>query len=112
MTQAETRTRIDIIAAQVMTERLQQGNASYVDLAEVANLSPASVGRWMRLMKQAGRVHITGYAPDKGGRPFTPLYTWGPGTDLQRPGANKTPAMRMAEIRARRKALIQQLKKD
>lgn len=106
----KARNRIDIIAAQLMQQRLVQGNASYEELAQVANISPASAGRWMRLMKEAEMVHITSYGDDKLGRPFIPLYTWGKGVDLARPGQSRTPAQRMASLRERRSALIEQLK--
>ena len=104
------RKRIDIIAAQLMQRRLEKGNASYEDLAKVAGISVGSVGRWMRLMKDAQLVRITNYAEDRLGRPFIPLYTWGKGEDLPRPGQKRTAAERMAELRHRRDQLIQQLK--
>ena len=109
---SKERSRIDIIAAQLMQRRLEQGNASYDDLAKVGGVSKASAGRWMRLMKDAELVHITDYAEDRLGRPFIPLYTWGKGADLPRPGHSRTAAERMANLRQRRAELIEKLKSN
>lgn len=109
---SKTRNRIDILAAQLMQRRLEQGNASYNDLAAISGVSVASVGRWMRLMRDAEMVHVTAYSEDRLGRPFVPLFTWGKGQDLPRPGQSRPAAVRMADLRQRRAALIEQLKKS
>lgn len=112
MSEVKTRSRIDIFAAQIMKTRLEQGDAGYDELSQLTNLSVASVGRWVRLMRESGHTRITSYGPDRKGRPFVPLFTWGAGPDLPRPGQARPAKERMAELRSRRQAMRGQITKD
>lgn len=78
------------------------GDQSYDDLVRETGLSKERVAYFMRTVR--GEVRISGYGPDKNGRLFVRLFSWGSGPDEPRPGRTLTAAEQMRKLRARRRA--------
>lgn len=104
------RTRIDALATLVLERQLRVGRQSYDALAEAIGANKAAVMRWMKKMREARLVHVAEWGPDKNGRLFVPLFSWGVESDAPRPGPSTTPAARMAAHRARQAALAEKLR--
>lgn len=77
---------------------------TYRELSEISGLPLPSIRRWVKNLQAAGFAHVAGYAPDRAGRMFVPMWAWGAGADAARPGPRRTAAERMRDSRARRKA--------
>lgn len=94
---------------QLMT-RLKESPATYEQLSAFSGVSKRALSRFIALLREPNvspnNVYISSYAPDRNGRPFVPLWAWGPGQqDAPRPGDTKTDAQRMKEARAAKKNL-------
>lgn len=87
-----------------MIEELQSKSHSYDSLSEAVGLSKVAVATWIKAMRRAGLIHVSGWTDDKRGRKFTPLYSWGKQNDVPRAGQARTAAERMRAYRARMKA--------
>lgn len=92
-----------VLAAR-MTDALQKGQHTYDSLADLVGLSKVAVATWIKVMRKAGFVHVSGWAEDVRGRKFTPMFSWGAGPDIARAGQARTSAERMRAYRARMKA--------
>lgn len=108
--------RMTLLHAELLREKLVENAMSFEQMAKVVNLSKAAVQRWAKSMREAGRMYVEAYGPDVNGRPFVPLHRWGTGTDATRPGHTMTDAERMRVKRAEaaenlRKNLVDMLKK-
>ena len=106
-------TRITILHTEILREKLLESPMTFDQMAEAVGLSKAAVQRWIKSMREANRVYVSGYAPDKNGRPFVPLHRWGVGENAKRPGQTIKPADRMRAKRAAeqtRKSLIGKMK--
>lgn len=86
-----------------MTDALQKGRHSYDSLGEMVGLSKVAVATWIKAMRKAGFVHVSGWTDDVRGRKFTPMFSWGNGPDIARAGQARTSAERMQAYRARLK---------
>ena len=93
-------TRMTMLHAEVLRDRMVNEAMTYNRMAEVAGLGKTAVQRWARDMRAAGLIYVAEYGPDKNGRLFVPLYKWGRGRDAERPGDKETPADRMRAKRA------------
>lgn len=89
-----------------MRTALVEKPRTYDELAEISGLSKIAVARWVHQHRteSVGLIHISGYAKDVRGRLFVPQFSWGAGSDAQRPGYQRTAADRMRDMRARRTA--------
>ena len=76
---------------------------SYDELAQISGLNKPAVARFIKTMKAEGAVHRAAWGADKNGRAFLPLFRWGEGSDVERPGPSISPAERMARLRLQRK---------
>lgn len=99
-----TQTRCTPERALKMQQMMTKRPRSAEQLMAFTGLSKESVLLWVRKMRAAGAVRIAGWADDDRGRNAVPLYAWGSGADAER-RAPKTAAQRMAEVRARRRAV-------
>jgi len=88
-----------------MQAAMQIEPQSYDALSAVSGLSNAAVAHWLKTLRALDPkpVHIAGWAPDVNGRLFVPLWAWGTKPDAPRPGQSRTPAERMAALRAAKK---------
>ena len=83
---------------------LSQASMTYDEMVEAVDLKKPTIAAWVKQMRAAGCIHISGYNPDKNGVIRVPLFRWAPGhADAPRPGPARTPAERMAALRADRK---------
>ena len=100
----ETRRRITTATSLRMVEALRAKGHTDAELAEKFGLGAPAVGRWRRALgEETGLIHVEGYAPDAMGRPFTPIWRMGAGTNAERPGRALTAAEQMRKTRANRK---------
>lgn len=100
----ETRRRITTATSLAMADALKKRGYTDQALADAHGLGAAAVARWRRLLREeTGNVYVEGYALDAMGRPFTPIWRMGAGTDAERPGRTLTPAEQMRKTRANRK---------
>ena len=93
------------ISATLVIRLHEGGPATYDQLCAFSGLSKRAMSRWIASQRIEGqrRIYIAGYAPDRCGRPFVPIWAWGNKPDAQRPGDSKTDAQRMKDMRAARK---------
>ena len=98
-------TRMNPITSAKMLEAVRKMPRTQAWLASEFSLKNDAVGRWARLMRKAGLLHISRYELDSRGREFAQVLSHGPGQDAERPGPRLTAAQRMAALRARRKGL-------
>ena len=84
-----------------MLNALLKAPRTYDQLEAASELNKPAVATWVKAMRAAGHLHISGWVPDCRGRMFTPVFAWGAGTDVKRAGQARTSAERM---RAYRKA--------
>ena len=73
-------------------------------LCGLADLSMPVVTRFIRQMQDANALHIGAWARDARGYPTIEQYMWGKGVDAVCPIKNESSAVRMAALRAKRKA--------
>lgn len=100
----ETRRRISPATSLRMVEALRAKGYTDAQLAKQFGLGAPAVGRWRRtIAEETGLIHVEGYAPDAMGRPFTPIWRMGAGTNAERPGRTLTAAEQMRKTRANRK---------
>ena len=78
---------------------------TYEQLCEEGGLTPQRAAYWRKT--NAEFIRIAGWAPDKNGRLFVPVFFWGPGEDVPRPGRALTSAERMRALRQRRRLAAQ-----
>lgn len=97
-----SRKRNNPARAHAMQEAMSVRPCSADDLAVVSGLGKPAVQHWLRQLRALvpAPIHIGGWGPDCNDRLFVPLYSWGPGTDVARPGPKETAAQRMARLRA------------
>lgn len=96
------RNHISLVGSLQLQQLITGKEMTVNEMVESSEYTYASVSRWIRKMRSAGAVYISGYAPDKNGRLFVPKHTWGKGEDAVRPGALLTDAERMRAYRTRR----------
>ncbi len=87
-----------------MTTALLKGPQTYDQLATISGLSKVGVATWVKAMREAKAVHISGWTADVRGRMFTPAFAWGDKPDVARAGQARSSAERMQAYRARQKA--------
>lgn len=104
-----SRDRITILHTELLRENMLKQPMSFDQMAELAGLSKQSVQRWVRAIRAAKLMYIAAYGPDVNGRLFVPLFAWGKGDDVERPGQVRTAAERM---RAKRSADAELLRKS
>lgn len=75
---------------------------TYDELVTVTGMVKPRVARWVKNNRKD--IRVTSWAPDKNGRPFVPVFSWGAGADVPRPGRALTPAEQMRKVRERRAA--------
>lgn len=85
----------------VMQKEMAAAPCSYDRLAQVSGLDKRAVQHWIKQIR--ANVHIAGWGEDRRGRKFVPLFQWGAGNDVPRPGQSRTAAERMRALRADRK---------
>ena len=88
----------------LICEMLKAGPQRYADLMLVTGLSKQTLFTLVKQLRTAKMARIAGYAKDVRGRLFVPLFAWGGEADEPRPGAQRTAADRMRDMRARNAA--------
>lgn len=99
--------RMTAVAAATVGDLLKIKGHTYQQLAETTGLSIRALTRFVRSDRSAERmaagkhsIYVAGYAPDKNGRSFVPIWRWGRGReDAPRPGRMLTPAEQMRKSR-------------
>lgn len=86
-----------------LQEALTEKPTTRADLARRVGLHPNTIGKWLKAMRDEGRVCIWEWGKAADGRLTVPIYLWAPDGDAPRPGPKLTPAERMRELRKRRK---------
>ena len=90
-------TRQSMELARMLTDKPM----TYDELELFSGVSKTRLARWVKANRRD--LFVAGYAPDKRGRPFIPMWQWGVGVDARRPGPVMTSAERMRALRAMRK---------
>lgn len=93
--------RMSVKKSLELRELLLTTPMTYEQLCEAGRLSPQRAAYWRK--SNAENIFVSDWAPDKNGRLFVPVFSWGVGEDKPRPGRTLTSAERMRELRARRK---------
>ena len=88
----------------LMCEMLKSGPQRYADLMLMTGLSKQTVFQFVKQLREARFVHVSGFTHDTRGRLFVPLFQWGGEADTPRPGPQRTAADRMRDMRARNAA--------
>lgn len=101
--------RIDIAAMLALQAELAKRPCTYADLRAVSGLGRDAVFRWVKRMRAVRAMHLCGWSLDARGRQFVPMFKLGAGDDAPRPGQRRTPAERMAALRAARAQAISTL---
>jgi hypothetical protein len=100
----QTRRRVTISETLAMTEALKKRGYTDAELGVAFGMSSATAGRWRRkLAEETGTVYVEDFGPDARGRLFVPVWRFGNGQNVERPGDAITPQERMAKLREDRK---------
>ena len=72
------------------------------EMSDATGFSYGAVARWVRKMRAAKAIHVSGYAVDAVGREITQKFLAGEGVDAPRPAKQRTDAERMRIYRSKR----------
>ena len=75
---------------------------TYDQLCAVSGLNKTAVATWVKSMRAAGLMWISGWEKDCRDRLIVSVFSWGRGIDVPRAGQARTTAQRMALHRARK----------
>lgn len=84
-----------------MIQLLTVRGHTYDQLVEATGIAKTRIAHWLK--NNMSSVRVVAWAPDKNGRPFVPVWQWGEGVSLPRPGPAMTSAERMRVFRAKQK---------
>ena len=76
---------------------------TYDQLCAVSGLNKTAVATWVKSMRTAGLMWISGWEKDCRDRLIVSIFSWGKGEDIKRAGQARTAAQRMAVHRAKNK---------
>ena len=76
---------------------------TYDQLCAVSGLNKTAVATWVKSMRAAGLMWISGWEKDCRDRLIVSVFSWGVGKDVPRAGQARTTAQRMALYRANKK---------
>lgn len=76
---------------------------TYDQLCAVSGLNKTAVATWVKSMRAAGLMWISGWETDCRDRLIVSVFSWGKGIDIERAGQARTTAQRMAIYRAKKK---------
>lgn len=93
--------RMTVALSLKLRQLLQESPKTYEQLAELSGINQSRVARWRK--SNAEFIHVDHWAPDKNGRLFIPVFSWGAWPDKPRPGRVLSSAERMRIHRARAK---------
>ncbi len=96
--------RISTLQSLELRDLLAGQPRSYDALVSATGIGKPRVARWVK--NNRASLRIADWAPDKNGRLFVPMFEWGVGEDLPRPGRVLTPAEQMRKVRERRAAAL------
>ncbi len=102
MTAAPPR-RMTASRALLIQRLLHKEPHSLAALAAEVDLAKTVVSQVVRDLRTEDQVYIAGWAPDPRGYHTICLFAWGKKADTPRPTPRRTPAERMAALRAARK---------
>lgn len=91
---------LDAVNSARMQQALTLEPQSLDDLVLISGLAKPAVTRYIKQLHAEGMVHIEAWGKDPRGYPTIRLYVWGQGVDAECPVKYKTPALRMAALRA------------
>lgn len=100
--------RLSNITFVLLLKELQTAPASAHHLSEVTGLSVQSIYRFLRYAREKKVMHISGWEPDKAGKPIIPVYSLGHGWTARRPEPMSN-SERARRSRAARKAKASQM---
>lgn len=83
---------------------MQLAPQSLTDLVAASGLSKPVVTRFVRDLQASQLAHVGDWGRDARGYPTIEKYSFGAGADLACPRKNETSTVRMAALRAKRKA--------
>lgn len=66
-----------------------------------SGLNKVQIARWIK--RNRDNVRVADWAPDKNGRLFVPMWQWGVGADVERPGPKQSDYERVKAWRAKKK---------
>ena len=93
--------RMTVALSLKLHQLLQESPKTYEQLAELSGINQSRVARWRK--SNAEFIHVDHWGPDKNGRLFIPVFSWGADPDKARPGRVLSSAERMRIHRARAK---------
>lgn len=94
--------RMTVALSLKLRQLLQESPKTYEQLAELFGINQSRVARWRK--SNAEFIHVDHWAPDKNGRLFIPVFSWGADPDKARPGRVLSSAERMRIHRAKGKS--------
>lgn len=94
--------RMTVALSLKLRQLLQESPKTYEQLAELSGINQSRVARWRK--SNAEFIHVDHWAPDKNGRLFIPVFSWGADPDKARPGRVLSSAERMRIHRAKGKS--------
>jgi hypothetical protein len=100
------RKRNNIATSLAMQQAMTRSACTFDQLARVSDLGERAVRRWVAALHEAGGAHIERWVLNAAGRVVVPAFRFGAGEDAPRPGPARTPAERMAALRAKRAATM------
>lgn len=74
---------VEVVAFAEFMRALMAGGAAVHDLGEASGMTKQTCARMLKILHDAGAVHISGW--DRTRHIPAPAYTWGPGVDARRP---------------------------
>ena len=96
------RKRNNVATTLAMQQAMTASACTYDELARVSGLGERAVRRWVASLQDAGGAHIETWVLNAAGRVVVPAFRFGAGDDTPKPGPQRTPAQRMAALRASR----------
>ena len=101
--EVETRQRVTPLLTLRMQNYLMGQPLSAADLSTFTGLRKRMVQNWLKLMLECGYVHVARWGLDANNRPLVPMYLWGNGKNVERPGDATTSTQRMRKHRMEKK---------
>ena len=96
------RKRNNVATTLAMQQAMTTKACTYDELARVSGLGERAVRRWVASLQEAGGAYVGAWVLNRAGRVVVPAFRFGVGQDAPRPGPQRTPAQRMAALRASR----------
>lgn len=90
--------------AVLLLDMLKKASWRYEDLSVATGFSKPTVTAWVKKMREAGLVRISGYSKDVRGRLFIREFAFGNAPDTPRPGSSDNAKIRMRAMRDRKKS--------